>query len=90
MPKLQELVKAIGCLIFKLCNARIEKETNGIDESPVFNLVGSADFAVAVQNVHSGVRGDVDIVWMAGEDDGHAFADIVPVFSYCHLTDMDP
>lgn len=39
--------------------------TNGIDEAPIFDLKGAADFAVAVKRMCAGVAWDGDIVRMA-------------------------
>jgi len=60
-----------------------------IGEAPIFDLVGSTDFAVAVECVHAGVAGDRDVIWSAGEDYGYSAADGTSVFSNSCLTDSN-
>jgi len=40
--------------------------------------------------MHSRVTGNVDLIRVAGKDDGYAFADGFSIFAYGYLTDSDP
>lgn len=64
-------------------------ETNSINVSPVFDLIGAADFAVTVKNAHTGVAGDGNFIRVTGENYCHAVADIVTIKANCCLTHVD-
>lgn len=64
-------------------------ETNGINKSPVFDLIGAADFSVTIENAHAGIAGDGNIIGVSREDYCHAVADIVSIEADCCLTHVD-
>jgi len=65
------------------------RETNGINETPVFYLIGAANFPITIENAHAGVAGDGNIIGVAREDYCHAVAHIVAIEADCCLTHMD-
>lgn len=61
----------------------------GVGIAPVRDLVGSTDFSIAVQCVHSCIAGDMNLIWVARKNDCHASTDVVAIFAYGHLTNTN-
>lgn len=86
-------MRAIGCKYY--VNMEInpallsENNTNGVRVAPVFDLVTTCDLAIAIECMHAGITRYFHFIWMARQDDSHAFQDIITAFCDCDLANIE-
>lgn len=65
-------------------------KTYSVGISPIFNLVGSTDFAIAVENIHASIAWRGNLIWVARKDHRDSLADIFTIFSNSDLANLNP
>ena len=53
--------------------------TNSIDVTPILDLITACDLSIPIKGMHACITRDLDICWVAEQDDGHTGADFVSI-----------
>jgi hypothetical protein len=54
-------------------------KTNSINVAPILDLITARDLSIPIKGMYACIARDLDICWVAGQDDGHAGADFVSI-----------